>query len=235
VQQQRKPSQPKVKPAQQILQNTSKPSGRPERILGDKPVFCEPLLDYDAISGWGRIIAGIYDDRKGQETAVAQVRGYLSHREQGAHEAAQGHSEQREQANDLTRKQELWSWAGDPARLPAEVGRDLPLKGCEYRAHACYVGRPHGELSSSSIPNATDRPSVIYAMQSAESGEILFKRVNAGPTPDELEAGPEIAFGDINLVLRYRGFSEEQVKAIITYNLAAVPGIDDAFTMWKKA
>ncbi|KAI1174736.1 hypothetical protein F4777DRAFT_599231 [Nemania sp. FL0916] len=61
---------------------------------------------------------------------------------------------------------------------------------------------------------------------------VVFRLVPSGASPGDVDAAPQIAFVDVRLNANFEGMCELDVRRWTRYLLAAVPGVDDAVTMW---
>ncbi|KAI0441243.1 hypothetical protein F4803DRAFT_576781 [Xylaria telfairii] len=139
---------------------------------------------------------------------------------------------QREEAEE--RQARYIKWPGDPAELPAEVWAHIRLPGCEFRAHAIYVGCPRHDLPRENYKVPLKGSLAVYAVRRGSS-DVEFKVVVPDSTPDEVTRASEIQFSDIILSVDFCEMDRPRVIRWTRYLMDAVPGNNDSVTMWSRA
>ncbi|KAI0195277.1 hypothetical protein EV127DRAFT_508807 [Xylaria flabelliformis] len=167
------------------------------------------------------------------ETGFGELSKHLRELEQ---QEAKAKMAQREKEREEAEKQraEAFEWPGNPSEYPAECFANMRLPGCEFRAHAIYIGSPRPGLSLNRYNVHPKGRLVVYAVRQGRDG-VEFKLVEPHSTPKQVMQASTIRFEDIKLSTDFSDMNEPKVIRWSRYLLDAVPGQNDSVTMWSKA
>ncbi|KAI1757594.1 hypothetical protein F4782DRAFT_546713 [Xylaria castorea] len=141
--------------------------------------------------------------------------------------------EEKEREEAEKKRTEEFKWPGNPSEYPAECFANIRLLGCEFRAHAIYIGSPRPGLLRDQYNVPPKGWLAVYAVRRGSDG-VEFKLVKPHSTPEEVLQASEIQFNDIKLSDDFSDMNEPKVKQFSRYLLDAVPGRNDSRTMWSK-